>query len=150
MTSLVAVGSTIFVGTELGVYRSINNGQSWTASTTGLTRRIQSLGLGVDGQTLFAGTTNAGVFRSTDGGQTWAAVNNQLPTKNLVTSFVVARGRLYIGTINGVFVTTDNGASWEQINTGMEDIFVTGLTAIGDRLFAAFATGGVFLSEIPR
>jgi photosystem II stability/assembly factor-like uncharacterized protein len=150
MTSLVAIGSSIFVGTELGIYRSINNGQNWTASTTGLTRRIQSLGLGADGQTLFAGTANAGVFRSTDGGQTWVAVNNQLPTKNLITSFVVARGRLYMGTINGVFVTTDNGASWEQIKTGMEDIFVTGLTAIGDRLFAAFATSGIFLSEIPR
>src|SRR6187431_3065848 len=84
-TTLFAHGETLFAGnynrTTLGnnagdigtLYRSIDHGQHWTPSGTGLTGVVAALT--ANGSTLFAGTSS-GVFRSTDGGGTWSLLGS--------------------------------------------------------------------------
>ena len=66
VNALIAKGTILFAGTAAGdVYRSTDNGASWTAVNTGLTN-LSVHALGVSGTSLFAGTGGGGAFRSTD------------------------------------------------------------------------------------
>ena len=66
--ALAVNGTSLYAGTDGGgVFRSIDNAESWTEINTGLTRKtVKSFAF--SGTTLFAGINNGGVFRTTDDG----------------------------------------------------------------------------------
>jgi photosystem II stability/assembly factor-like uncharacterized protein len=114
----------IFAGTLLnGVFRSMDNGDSWTAlTTTGLTNRsILSLVINARGD-IFAGTDGGGIFRLLNGSAGWESVNTGL-TNRVVRSFAInsSNGYIFAGTAGGVFRSTDNGNTWMPANTGLTD-----------------------------
>ncbi len=100
--SFAVSGTNLFAGTYYGgvyggdVFRSTNNGTSWTA--TGLTYTTV-LSLAVSGTNLFAGTYG-GVFLSTNNGTSWTAVNTGL-TSTYVLSLAVSGANLFAGTYGG-------------------------------------------------
>ncbi|MBK6506873.1 MAG: hypothetical protein IPG02_14690 [Ignavibacteria bacterium] len=55
------------------MYRSINNGGSW--SIVGFPQ-LSTLALALSGNKIFAGTFGSGVFLSTNNGEIWNDVNN--------------------------------------------------------------------------
>ena len=62
VTCFAAKGIYLFAGTEHGgIFRSTDNGTSWTAVNNGLTNTGVN-GLAVSGTNLFAGTEGDGVF----------------------------------------------------------------------------------------
>jgi ligand-binding sensor domain-containing protein len=139
--------NTLFAGLfGNGVYRSSNDGASWTLS--GLAgQNINALkvsGAGV----IFAGT-DAGAFRSNDQGASWqpADLNNQR-----VVSLAFSGNRIFAGTYgNGVYVSSDNGVSWTLTGSnsnGLGNSFVTALTvgADGVTLFAGTDGRGIYRS----
>ncbi len=136
-------GTNIFAGTYGGgVFRSTNNGASWTAVNTGLTNWIV-FSLAVSGSTLFAGTQGGGVFRSGDNGASWTAVNTGL-TNTQVLSLAVSGSTVFTGTYGGgVFRSTNNGASWIAVNTGLTNSVVWSLAVSGSTLFAGTANEGI-------
>ncbi len=153
-------GTNLFAGTSGGVILSTNNGTSWTAVNTGLTR-ADVRALAVSGTNVFAGTGNQsygpvsdghGVFRSTDNGTSWTAVNEGLPKDTYDTTrylsiqcFASSGTSLFAGTWDGVFLSTDNGTSWTAVNTGLTNTQVFSLAVSGTKLFAG-TQDGVFLS----
>ncbi|MGB2870217.1 MAG: sialidase family protein [Bacteroidota bacterium] len=75
--SLTANGDTLFAGTDYpaqGIFRSTNQGTTWTRTPTSLESVLISA-LGVNNGKLYAGVRNfgRGLFRSTDNGSTWNA-----------------------------------------------------------------------------
>jgi hypothetical protein len=60
--ALVIVGTTLFAGTNGGVFRSSNNGTSWSAVSTGLPNVLVRT-LAANSTTLIAGTDGSGVWR---------------------------------------------------------------------------------------
>jgi hypothetical protein len=76
--------STVYAGTQFGLFKSINGGTSWTPMNTGFTPSSTPtvLALVIDPQnpsTLYAGTGGFGVFKSIDGGANWTAAIMALP-----------------------------------------------------------------------
>src|SRR5215831_208987 len=141
--SLLSNGSTLFAGTMIsGVFRSTNQGESWTAINAGLSApSVQSL-VAV-GQNIFAGT-GGDVFRLIDQEERWVAVNTGL-TETLVTALAVSGMNIFAATPGGVFRSSDQGESWTQVGAGLPpNASITSFAAVGPKLFAA--AGGVFLS----
>ena len=64
----------IFAGTDAsGVFRSTDNGNSWTQISNGLPIGVSVLSLAINSSgNIFAGTDGSGIFRSTDNGNNWA------------------------------------------------------------------------------
>lgn len=117
---------------SLGVYKSTDGGENWTASNTGLTN-FSVRSLLVDPQRplhVYAGTTAGGVFYSINGGASWTAVNTNLLSTNIgaLSLYQPATGNpvIYAGT-SGAGVARATGGdpaqlSWESINNGLPTV----------------------------
>jgi len=139
----------IFVGTNGGgVFRSTDDGDTWTEANTGLTSLVvQAFAVNPKGE-IFAGTGN-GIFRSANSGEQWTPINTGLDYPD-VTSFAINRsGQIFAGTSGGgVFRSQDNGNTWIKVNVGLTSSMNVQALAINsdDKLFAGTNTG-VFISS---
>ncbi|MBS1791232.1 MAG: hypothetical protein JST85_26205 [Acidobacteria bacterium] len=88
-TALAQVGETLIAGTGFGVFRSTNQGQSWTQITTGLPNAgyVEVGTLLVNGNAVYLGSGHPydngvvylpQVYSSNDNGQTWTAVGTAI------------------------------------------------------------------------
>lgn len=129
--------TTVFAGTDRGVYRSTDNGANWQSANSGMSAYTWVTGLvavpdGAGGGCLFAVIDREGVFRSTDGGASWTLVNNGLPITDIENSlsdyyFIVTElvsvqdksgGTTLLATNDwgmGVYRSTDMGNSWSKV-----------------------------------
>jgi len=121
--------STLYVGSNAGVFRSEDSGGHWTAVNTGMTGD-QVASLVVDPltpETLYASRYGGigasgwrgGLFRSKDGGDAWTATG--LTDWAIFTLGVdpITPSTLYAGTGGGVYRSPDSGATWDAMNTGL-------------------------------
>jgi photosystem II stability/assembly factor-like uncharacterized protein len=92
----------IFAGTNnSGIYRSLNNGDTWIQINNGLTNfKVWTLACNSTGD-LFAGTDGSGVFRSRDNGETWEQINTGLTNNQVLYLYVDKSGYLWACTIGG-------------------------------------------------
>ncbi|HVN49416.1 MAG TPA: T9SS type A sorting domain-containing protein [Bacteroidota bacterium] len=142
-----ADGTNLFAGTYgSGIYRSTDNGSSWSAVDSGLTNKYVNA-IAVSGSNLFAGT-DGGAFLSTDNGVSWNMIDSNL-TNTFVQSLAVVMNAgdttVFAGTNgNGVFSSTNNGVNWN--GTGLSNVPVTALAANGTTLFASINSDTVLCS----
>jgi hypothetical protein len=154
--SLAVSGTRLFAGTfffnmnnmfdptRYGIYKSDDNGATWTQTTLN-DKNVWSLA--VNGSTIFAGTfelytQGSGVYRSLDNGQTWEQTS--LNDRN-VLSIAVAGENVFAGTDNGIYLSMDNGVTWTPFNEGFGSIpEVYGLFATNDYLFAGTSTNSAW------
>ncbi len=146
VNALAISDTDLFAGTEDGgVFRSMNNGASWTASNNGL-RATSVNAFVVSGTNLFAGT-DSGVFLSTNNGTSWIAVNTGFAyVNNNITVYALAASGtyLYAGTSGGFYVSTNNGASWTWSGNTIDKssfVEVYSIAVSGDIVFAGTGTG---------
>lgn len=142
-------------GARTGLYRTTNNGNSWTAvdgggvllgkNVSGIASRGSTLVISVDQADSFT-FANIGVWRSTDGGASFTqiaqgngaatglpgGVTHDLvgdpndPTR-LFTSVVFAD---LVGGQNGVYRSGDTGATWTKVsNAAMDALLISGVTS---------------------
>ena len=144
--SVAVNGSRILASGRLGLFRSVDNGVTWTQIITVYVSNIT-----VDPSnpnTVYAAMQTGGVSVSTDGGATFRAINNGL------TSLRTSRGNgvvidprrpttLYIGTEEaGVFKSIDGGATWRSVNQGLTNLIVLALAIDPSNPDIVYAGGG--------
>jgi photosystem II stability/assembly factor-like uncharacterized protein len=114
--------ATIYAGTNSGVFKSTNGGESWSSLT------ISASALAIDPITPTILYANAnGVSKSTDGGASWHTINNGMANQygNVLSGSKLAIDpgtptTVYVGTSGrGMFKTTDGGTMWNPINNGL-------------------------------
>ena len=114
----------LFVGTNDGVFRSLDGGSSWSELTADLIPEygpMWSLAVTPNGD-VFAGSDGAGIIRSEDNGETWMYANTGLTSK-VVSSIVINRQHeLFVGTKGAgprfgadIFRSSDGGDSWHVV-----------------------------------
>ncbi len=110
---------TVYAGTTKGLFKTVNQGESWTRIGQSLSDQyISSLLVDPrDSQVLYAGG-RAGVQKTHDGGQTWTTMNAGLATLNVRTLAMSPqdRHRLYLGTNgSGLYRSIDGGKTWASL-----------------------------------
>lgn len=102
----------IFVGFSfLGIYRSSDNGQNWSACNNGLSDlRVYSIATN-DAGVLYAGTRYDGLFRSEDNGDTW--VTTDILDMHIWAILTADDGAIYVAAYwGGVYKSDDGGYTW--------------------------------------
>ena len=123
--------STIYAGTERGVYRSDDAGGTWRLEE-GPLREHCVWALAIDPQrpqTMFAGTGTpapARLFRSTDGGVTWdlrpmeaaeECINVGIPRVTGIAIDPAYTRKVWVGIeVDGVRYSADGGDTWASVN----------------------------------
>lgn len=104
-----ANGRTVLAGTKtLGVFRSADNGRTWTPASSGLSGGVVGLAASPAAAGWVYAVTSSGVFRSDDAGLHWTAADAGLPSVN--------------GKVNAVRVATeptDPAAVWAVVRTAV-------------------------------
>ena len=110
VTAIQLVGSVAVTGfLSGGLYRSSNNGASWTQGTiNSSTLAVNNLHFGAG--LLFA-TTDNGVYASSDTGKTWTARSNGLNSLNTL-AFTNTGNQLIVSTALGLSVSTIANPTW--------------------------------------
>jgi len=165
--ALTMSGRFLFAGMNFGgVFRSTNDGGSWSVANDGFTSSAPSgppsiTALSVSGEYIFAGTTGDGVFLSTNNGRQWVGMSNGLPADgrsiySAVNAFAsIPKERktdgeyVFVATQGaGVYLTADDGRRWVPINNGLREAVVYSLavwTGEGQVGVFAGAADGVYL-----
>ena len=144
----------ILIGTENGIYESLNEGESWKLlALKGIEIRtlVQSPH---DPKVFLAGTENDGIFKSTDGGKTWEKVNTGLSGLTIYSICFDPKNKniVYAGGFKtGVCRSNDGGNSWVCSKKGLNGFTSIHSLAVypdsTDIVFAGTIDGGVYISR---
>jgi streptogramin lyase len=152
-----AQDQTIFVAGAGGLFRTNNQGSSWTA----LTRQpVQALALSANfalDNTLFVVSNQNVIQKSTDRGQTLASVSTPAPLTaglNAIAvspNFAADNTLLVGGSADGIFRSNNGGSTWLLVSSGLSLPAVTALAfspnfSVDQKTFAATSGAGVLTS----
>lgn len=123
--------ATIGGGTASGLYRSTDDGTTWTQTFSAGYCRVSASGMQV-----FAPADNA-LFYSTNSGATWTDIRGNLPLAPRVV--MVHGGAMFAGLIDSaVYRSTNNGLTWVRAWTLPLPSSVGILKSDGTTLYAAY------------
>jgi len=136
----------IFAGTDgSGVYRSEDNGASWTFAPFS-PGKVYSLAINSSGH-IFAGTDLDGVYRSENDGDHWTQVFAPAYYNEEVRALAINQsGHVLAGAVGGVFRSEDNGDNWIRVQRSPGDVHALVISS-SRYIFAGTRGYGVYGSE---
>lgn len=159
----------IFIGTNKGIYKSVDKGKSWRQSTKGIGRKlVPTIEISPDfknDQTLFVGTAKGELFISQDAGEKWNMVfkgpelrSNSSMTSSSLEAISISPNfsndnTVFIGVFGGyIYRSTDRGLSWEQFKKGLNSKYTLALGISPNfsndgTIFAGTIDKGIFISS---
>ena len=159
---------TIFIGTNKGVYKSVDKGKSWSQATKGIGRKlVPTIAISpnyTNDQTLFVGTSRGELFVTYNAGESWVMVfkgpeirSNSSKTPSSLEAIAISPnysndGTVFIGVFGAyIYRSVDRGASWLQFKKGLDSKYVLALGispnySNDQTLFAGTIDKGVFIS----
>jgi hypothetical protein len=135
-------GNKYYIGTEGGVWSSIDSGATWLQHHTGLPITNSTFSyktvndLYINGYVIIA-ATSLGIYRSTDQANTWTQVSA------LNTADLHKYGSYLYATGNGVYRSNDNGLTWTAFAGATSGGPFSIISGAGGKIFTA--GGSVFL-----
>jgi len=120
--------------TEAGVYKSTDNGNSWTRMSSGLLANVSVKPVMYSpNEMLYVGVRNR-VYKSTDGGSTWVQCDSiPIASSSLIRQFAVnSSNQIFASTSVGTFRAAKGGIGWTSISNPVSyanDFLVTGSNA---------------------
>ncbi len=110
----------LWAGTSTGVFRSNDNGATWTAISNGLP--VGSFTVAVDpknGTTIYAAVTSQSfLYKSTDGGENWTSLVLPSPAGTILKIDPTRPSILYVSGLNNFYQgmrSQDGGLTWEHL-----------------------------------
>lgn len=124
-TISLSINDEIYCGTENGIYKSSNDGQSWILLQNGLPQDEFNIIKSSTSGYVYAVSFD-GFYFSINHGESWDQVTfeaNSINSLAIDDSNNVYAGSLYWG--RGIYKSTDNGVTWYEINNGIKNSFIS-------------------------
>ena len=153
----------LFAATTLGIFESLNGGETWKKRMDGMNEILMVVTLAIDPvrpAMMYAGTSG-GVYKSMDGARHWEKANNGLVSPDLLSSsralmvnaIIVdsvkpesSTETLYAATLNGLYKSTDAARTWFRIGTNLPDQMIIAIAMDRDGSLYAASRKGVYKS----
>jgi photosystem II stability/assembly factor-like uncharacterized protein len=139
-------GSDILIGTQNGVFKSTNQGQSWAPSNIGINEpsvnNSQAQHFVKFGTAIFLQTA-IDIYRSMDNGFTWVDLNNNFGAQ--IFTLVSNTTGIYVSGNLGIYKSTNNGNSWSIISNNLPDVPTT-IFESNNNLYCGVPNFGTYFS----
>lgn len=141
--------AVLFAGTNSGIFKSTDFGNSWMNQTSQVSSPVSSFASDTD--EIYAACYPF-IFHSINGGITWTSLtnssfyfHNDLLLKN---DTIYTACNDFLGTSQnwGVRVSYNHGLNWSSLNNGLNNQGTQQIAAIGNKLFVGIADSGFFVS----
>jgi photosystem II stability/assembly factor-like uncharacterized protein len=133
-------GGVTFVGSDSGLYKSVNKGATWKQvyPRDMVTKIVESNGI-------LMATSQSGIIRSTDGGDNWSTVLREggvgIDIQNIKGGFASITYNTTSET-RRVRTSYDGGKTWQAIDAGLPaSQSIVSITEVGDFLFCGHPAG---------
>ena len=131
ISCLEVFGNTLFVGTNgSGIFRSSDNGTTWSVANNGLGTNLSVSGLAANSTNIFA-IARGSLLTSVDLGNSWVGAS----TATTITAVITHRDWVYIISGGDVLRSTNNSATWQNISNTLFARSATSIISDGTRLF---------------
>ena len=140
LTVFESAGGTAFIGSNHGLFKSINSGKTWKQVYTGgwVMKLVESNGV------LLATSLN-GILRSADQGESWDCVINEGGVGIAVECINGGFAAITYNTksmTRRVRTSYDGGKTWQPIDAGLKaQLSMASIIQVGENLFCGHPTG---------
>jgi len=130
------IDSYLFVnGNAGGIFRSSDNGLTWTAVNNGLPANPHCWTLKASGNLMYAAIGSEGVYRSNDYGESWVKPSAQLDYRTIY-ALDISGSDVYAGdSEGGLYYSSDAGSTWVFFQGLTQPSQIRTFEAIGDTLW---------------
>lgn len=143
----VYAGVNSYSGTNLGILRTTDNGNTWMQLNNGLANNlVLSLLVNPNGD-VYAGTAGGGIYLSSDNGNSWSYLG--LMDRHVWSLNLISSNEILAGTDSGVYSSPDGGVTWVPNNGGLADLYINSITLSPNGYVFAATGSGVFRSSQP-
>ena len=141
-------GNTLFLSAQNGIYRSTDQGQTWSNVSTNLKDDI-SLVLRINSEgILYAGGFTSGIWRSADSGVNWTLWSQSgLTAPHSGNFFRMTNGTLLAATYSGLFASQDDGQTFSPFGTTLPSNSIQSVAAFGNTIVVSSSYRGLFRSS---
>jgi photosystem II stability/assembly factor-like uncharacterized protein len=111
-------GSYLLSATDCGIFRSVDEGNSWYAANKGLGHQLikRMSSAHFEGDTLYC-ATGTGAWRSLSHGERWT--NLGIFSKP-IHDIIAHNGKIYAAGDDAIYVSSNSGEDWERISVSLE------------------------------
>ncbi|MCT4622725.1 MAG: hypothetical protein N4A46_03810, partial [Schleiferiaceae bacterium] len=115
--------STVYIGYSR-LWKSTNNGISWTATGTQSFGQIDEIAIAPSNTSVIYISINSSIYRSVNGGQNWSNITSGIATQRNITDIAISstnENHIWVtksGYDNGVkvFESIDGGQNWSNVS----------------------------------
>jgi choice-of-anchor A domain-containing protein/uncharacterized repeat protein (TIGR01451 family)/TQXA domain-containing protein len=131
----------IFVATERGIYKSVDNGATWNMFALQNTD-VRALLLDEATNAIYAGVWGGGIYKSIDNGVNWVQKNNGIIFTAVNTLAKNNIGDIFAGTFGGgIYKSSDAAENWNQLNLGYDHVWSIGINSANEIFVATYGNG---------
>lgn len=142
-------GNFIYAGLwGQGVYRTSDNGATWTDASNGMViKAVQAL-LSDNSGNIYAGTFGGGIYKTTNGGSNWSPTAMNYP--HVWSLAKTSAGILIAGTYgNGLYLSADGGNSWQPQTSGINATHIYSISVDNNNnVFVSSWNNGVYFAQV--
>jgi photosystem II stability/assembly factor-like uncharacterized protein len=115
--NICSIGDQLFVLASIGIFTSLDDGQTWVSSSNGISSANNLSFLLHYGGELYT-CKNATPYVSADNGQNWTSLGGSGIDPNAYgNSFLKTATDLFFGSNYGLYNSTDGGATWSLLSS---------------------------------
>ncbi len=146
----------LYAGRTDGVFRTSDNGDSWTKSSGGLSDIPFIKAIGSDDEYIYTSTNSEGLWRSNNQGDDWELVMDP-GLQNYVTAIANRDGYMFVSTkTTGIYYSEDYGDTWVEYSEGLLSELESGniplvytLQIKGDSIYCGLNSYGTWVARLP-
>lgn len=140
-------GDLMYMVSVQNVYKSIDQGNTWSAANTGIpTSSLALYSIEAINDLLYLGTSK-GIYKSADSAKTWVSMSNGMPSFNFIERVRAHKNNIYAGSNHG-FLTYDFGVQkWDTINSGLPKYANVNDILVVDSMLIIATSKGLYSSD---
>lgn len=145
--ALMPMDSTLYAGTDIGVYTVTPNNMVWSNRWVPGGGAITALAASHD--TIYAGDRGSGIIRSTDAGATWMTLTHNISEFWYGIEKIEAHGAeiFVLSTFGNLWRSTDNGFTWDTLHLPYDHPYIRDMHAIGNDIMVSLSRHGLLRSS---